>query len=642
MKDDRLTDSLTIPGSNGASDGSRTRRKAPPIVRRAVILAAGKGDRLQPLTAQVPKCLVEVAGEPLLERALHALASQGVAEAVIVVGYKGEVIRDRIGSRFAGVDILFVEAPDSETTNNIRSLWDAREYLDEDVLLLDADIAFEPTVISALLKAPGSSAAVAPYSRALSGTVVRRDGLNQVTSLTLRADQGPRFDTSGAFKTVNIYLLREQLLRDQFVPRLCSAVEAGHVHEYYESILGDCVDEGSLTDLSAIEVPPGRWYEIDDHRDLDVAQFIFLDRDAQFDRIKQLHGGYWRYGFTDHSYLYNMHFPPTEMLDDFHENLREIVTSYPVAQSELARIAASWNGANPDHLAVANGAAELIRILGTQFIRRLTIPAPSFNEYEEVTPPDGLNRFPLDPPTFELDIDAFAESAIAWRSDAAVVVTPNNPTAVSVRRDDVLNLAGRLEAHHCRLIVDESFIEFSDAGAAGSVEEMVEACPNLVVIKSLSKVFGVAGIRAGYLLSADREFIEAVRRHLPIWNVNGLAEEFLHIVGRYRREFAQSCDRTRAACDALYVSLLRIPGVEPVKSDANFVLCKLTGPAVSGPEIARRLYVQHNILVKDCAGKSMPEADRYLRIASRTPAENHRLVAALAESLEAPDGRATA
>ena len=379
----------------------------PKPVGRAVILAAGQGTRLERLAAGAPKCLVELDGQSLLERALDALASQGVAEAVIVIGYRSEAVRERIGSRFAGVDISYIEAPDFETTNNIRSLWDAREYLDTDVLLVEADIAFDPSVIGALLLEPGSSVAVAPYHRGLSGTVVRTDERGHVTSFLLRADQDEYLDASATFKTVNIYLLREELLRDQVVPRLCRAIEAGHVHDYYESILGDCVRDETLTELAAVDVSASRWCEVDDHRDVGVAEFLFLDRDAQFDRVQGLYGSYWRYGFTDHSYLYNMHFPPTSMLEVFQGDLRNIVTNYPVGQSELARLAAMWVGAKPDHLAVANGAAELIKILGNQFVRRLTIPTPSFNEYEEVVAPDGLNRFPLEPGTFELDVDAF-------------------------------------------------------------------------------------------------------------------------------------------------------------------------------------------------------------------------------------------
>lgn len=601
-------------------------------VSRAVILAAGKGTRLQPLTNGLPKCLVEVGGTPLLVRTLDALAEQGVDEAVIVIGYGGDTIRERIGKSHAELAIHYVEAPDFDSTNNIRSLWDARRYLDRDVLLLEADVAFDAQILGALLEVPGSSAAVAPFQRPLSGTVVHRNAADCVTSFTLGSGQGPGFDAETALKTVNIYVLREALLRNLVVPRLSATVAAGHVDRYYETVLQDCVADGSLRDLTAVDVSAHRWYEVDDHRDLDAAEFLFLDRDAQYDRIQHLHGSYWRYGFVDHSYLYNMNFPPPAMMDVFHDDLHEIVTNYPVGQQELARLAADWTGADPDHLAVANGAAELIKILGNQFMQRMTIPTPSFNEYEAVIPSDGLNRFALDPVTFELDVDAFAESAIAWKSDTAILVTPNNPTSLSVTRSEIHRLALRLAEHNCRLIVDESFIEFARDGEKNSVEDATAKHPNLVVIKSLSKVFGIAGLRIGYLRSSDREFIDAVRAALPIWNINGLAEEFMRTVGRYRSDFAASCEATRTSCAALYEDLAALPNLEPIRPDANFILARLTeGP--SGPEVARRLYVEHNILIKDCASKSMPDADRFLRIASRTPEENRVLVEALASVL---------
>ena len=261
----------------------------PRPVRRAIILAAGRGSRLQPFTVNLPKCLVEIGGESLLKRALRGLASQGITQVVIVVGYESEVVRERIGNSFSGVDVVYVEAPDYATTNNIRSLWDARRYLDQDILLLEADVAFDPEVIAALLKESGSAAAVAPYKRTLSGTVVRRDSRGQVTSFILGAEQGRKFDTAGTFKTVNIYLLREELLREEVVPRLCRAIKAGRMQDYYEGILRDCVADGdSVIDLTAVDISASRWCEIDDERDLDTAEFLFLDRQAQFDRIQNL------------------------------------------------------------------------------------------------------------------------------------------------------------------------------------------------------------------------------------------------------------------------------------------------------------------------------------------------------------------
>jgi histidinol-phosphate/aromatic aminotransferase/cobyric acid decarboxylase-like protein len=489
-------------------------------------------------------------------------------------------------------------------------------------------------VIASLLKERGSSMAVAPFQPGLSGTAVRldRDG-RRVMEFALKADQGDQFDTVDAYKTVNIYLLRAAMLHTQVLPRLCRQVERGHLGDYYESILRDLVADGTIDDLVAVDVSTSRWYEVDDYRDLDVAEFLFMDRGAQFERIQHLHGSYWRYGIIDHSYLYNMYFPPKAMLDSFRGELSEIVTNYPVGQHELMRLVSEWTGAAADQLVIANGAAELIKLLGEQSITRLTIPVPSFNEYENVLSEDRLNRFPLDPDTFELDVDTFADSAILSGSNVAVVVTPNNPTALSVDREDLLRLAGRLAEHHCRLIVDESFLEFSRVGSAGSIESEVDAHPNLVVMKSMSKVFGIAGLRIGYLLTADRDFAEGIRAQLPIWNLNGLAEAFLRSIGQYRRAFEISCGLVQEATRDLFEQLCEVPGIESFEPDANFVFCKITAPGTTAPELARELYVRHGILIKDCASKSMPHADRYLRIASRTPEENRRLVGALASLL---------
>ncbi|HIE84103.1 MAG TPA: aminotransferase class I/II-fold pyridoxal phosphate-dependent enzyme [Dehalococcoidia bacterium] len=602
-------------------------------VRRAVILAAGKGNRIQPLTAGIPKCLIEVGGQSLIERALHGLSSQHVSEAVIVVGYKASLIRDRVGASFEGIKITYVDAYDYETTNNIRSLWDARNYLTDDVILIEADVIFDSNLITDLLRERGSSAAVAPNHKALSGTLIHCDEQRHIIKFIMNEDLDRLPKDIDLFKTVNVYLFRKKLLEEQIVPRLEQEIRDGHENGYYESVLRDFVEEESKSELIAVDVSRNRWYEIDDHRDLDAAEFLFSTKNQQFDRIQELHGAYWRYGFIDHAYLYNMYFPPTEMLEVFGKNLPEIVSNYPVAQPELARLVANWTGANPDNLAVANGAAELIKILGNQFIQRLIIPTPSFNEYEEVVQPEKLERFPLDPDTFDLDIDGFAHAAVQWKADTAVIVTPNNPTALSVKPEELMKLAERLSSEGCRLIVDESFIEFSALGRNGSLEDLIDDQPNLAVIKSMSKVFGIAGLRLGYILSSDRKFINDIRGSLSIWNVNGMAEEFLHAAGRYRTEFIASCNQTRVDCIALYETLLSTEGIEPIEPDANFVLCKLSDPKASGLEVTRRLYVEHNILIKDCAKKSMPQADRYLRIASRTQAENRTLVDALASVL---------
>ena len=599
-------------------------------VRRAVLLAAGTGTRLRPLTAEVPKCLVEVAGESIVERALRVLRSQGVGEVVIVVGHCGEKLRERLGSRFADIELRYVEAPDYATTNNIRSLWDARSALDRDVILIEGDLIFDEAVISALLAIPGSSAAVVPVERAPSGTKVILNETNRVVSFLLSGDE--EADHEIPYKTANIYLLRQETLVNQVVPGLLRAIASGHVDRYYESVFCDLVRDGRL-DLTAVDVSACQWCEIDDRQDLAVAEFMMLDRESQYDRLQRLHGSYWRYGVTDHAYIYNVYFPTTKLVANLKANLTSIVSSYPANQVEMARLVGQWTGQDPHHIAVGNGASELIKSLATHEMRRLTVPTPTFNEYEAVVADNSVNRVPLDQRTFELNIDAFMQSALGWGSDMAVIASPNNPTGLSVPRKQLLDLCRHLAAHNCRLMVDESFVEFSRAGCTQSVEDAVVEHHNLVVIKSLSKVFGIAGLRLGYIVSADTDFIQRLRRALPIWNVNGLAEEFLRTIGAYRSAFVRSCALARASACELEAGLSTVEGVTLIKSDANFILCRLDDPEVEAADVARRLFVEHRILVKDCSTKTMKDGHRYLRISSRTHKENRRLVSALVSVL---------
>ncbi len=282
---------------------------SPAPVRRAVILAAGMGSRMGSLTTSVPKCLVEVNGIPILFRSLQVLASAGVTEAVVVVGYEADQVRRRVGSTFAGMQIEYVDAPLFDQTNNICSLWDARRYLDEDILLIEGDVVFDLDVVMGLRQQAGCSMAVAADRAELSGTVVRHDDRGLVTSFILGAGRSGLIDVKSVRKTVNVYLLRAEELRTKIVPELCRQVESGNVQAYYETVLRDLVAARALPDLAAVDVSASRWYEIDDHRDLENAEFMFLSPDHQYDRVQELHGSYWRFGIVDHSYLYNLHFP---------------------------------------------------------------------------------------------------------------------------------------------------------------------------------------------------------------------------------------------------------------------------------------------------------------------------------------------
>lgn len=308
--------------------------------------------------------------------------------------------------------------------------------------------------------------------------------------------------------------------------------------------------------------------------------------------------------------------------------MHQLILNYPVGQGELAHLVGKLIDQQSERIVVGNGAAELIKIIAG-LDRQMIVPVPSFNEYINAAPRDSVIEFPLRAPSFQLDIEAFAEEAIRTRARIAVVVSPNNPTSLLVPKAELISLLKILADQNCMLIVDESFIDFAENGDRESLEEDVGDFQNLAIIKSMSKAYGICGIRIGYLLTANADFRAQVRQGLHIWNINGFAEEFLRSAPRYRQQFKMSCAKVREDRDKFFTLLKQIPGMVVYKPAANYIFCRLPATALSAPEITKRLFVEHDIYIKHCQGKTLPESDRYVRIASRTQKENIELAQAL-------------
>ena len=355
----------------------------------------------------------------------------------------------------------------------------------------------------------------------------------------------------------------------------------------------------------------------------------YTSQEEKYEFIAKQHGGYYRHDFTDHAYLYNLYFPPKAVFTHLKENIQDIVLNYPMAQNALAALIANLINQPTDRIVVGNGAAEIIKILSGHLAKKIIVPVPSFNEYVNAAPDGQVVEFPLEFPSFQLDVDKFAAEAIKVGADMAVVVTPNNPTSIHVPKADLIRLSKKLEENNCMLIVDESFLDFTADKDNISLEQEIEKYPNMAILKSMSKAYGICGLRIGYLLTANSEFASSVRNEIHIWNINGFAEEFLRILPNYQQEFEDSCKTVIKDRDIFYNQLCAIPEMKVFKPDANYIFCRLPDDALSGPEVTKRLFIEYNIYIKDSKGKTQPEADRYIRIASRTQEENSKLIDAL-------------
>ncbi len=355
----------------------------------------------------------------------------------------------------------------------------------------------------------------------------------------------------------------------------------------------------------------------------------YKTQEEKYEYISKQHGGYYRHNFTDHAYLYNLYFPPKEVFNHLKDNIHNLVLNYPMAQNALAELIGDIIDQPTKRIIVGNGGAEIIKILSGSLAKKMIVPVPSFNEYANAAPEGKVVEFPLDFPSFRLDVDKFADEAIKVGADMAVVVTPNNPTSILVPKADLIRLAEKLKPSNCMLIIDESFLDFADNNEQISLEQDIDKYPNIAILKSMSKAYGICGLRIGYMLTANANFAESVRNGVHIWNINGFAEEFLRILPKYKQEFKDSCKIVKADRDVFYKKLCAIDGMTVFKPDANYIYCRLPDGALPGPEVTKRLFIEYNIYIKDSVGKTQPDADRYIRIASRTQEENAKLIEAL-------------
>jgi choline kinase len=237
---------------------------------KAVILASGIGTRLQPLTLDTPKCLIKLHGKPILENALVHLNENNIDTAVIVIGHLGEKIRTYFGDNFKGTRLCYVENKFFQTTNNIYSLWLAKEHLCDDILLLESDLFFDGKIIDNVCKHDYPDIVVVDeYQRFMQGTAVTtKDGI--VTDIILGGSGNHKTHNYPLLKTVNIYKLSRGFMEKFFIEALGKCIDEGYHDEFYEFALSGII-KSTKAQLMALSIKGLNWMEIDTFRDLQLA-----------------------------------------------------------------------------------------------------------------------------------------------------------------------------------------------------------------------------------------------------------------------------------------------------------------------------------------------------------------------------------
>lgn len=592
---------------------------SPPRTRqvRAVVLAAGRGERLRPRTDETPKGLITLGDESLLRRLVRQCVAAGIENVHIVLGYRGDRIRAGLSDEGHGARLHFTENPDWECASNARSMrlgLDAVNEADPDclVLTLECDVVLRDGILDAVVEAAqaGSSiAVVSPFGPGMNGTAVRLQG-DRVVELV----PGVRtFAEDGGLplhKTVNVALLQAamwQALRAEL------SGETGDAAAFYELSLGPLIDDPTMP-LTGLVLEAGAWWEVDDEQDLRHARITFDDAAATTEAATA-HGGFWDFPFLDFVYLRNMHFPPPALVAELRAGLPTALENYGSAQSVLDRKLAWLMSTDADCTVALSGASQAYPLLARE-LGRVLIPAPTFGEYEARFP-DAL-RYPA-----AASAEDISRAISVHEPTTVVVVNPNNPTGTLHGQASLLDL---IRSHPgITFLVDESFLGFT------SVPSLMQAegpPTNLLVLTSLSKTHGIPGLRLGMLWSANRARMAAVRAQLPIWSVNSLAEMFLTASLRFQEDLAASYLRTQEDKLAFEQLLGTVRGVSVVgQVHGNFVLASIGRADVSGPWVVAALR-ERGFLVKDVTAR-LGATEPTLRLAVRTQGDHERLVQAL-------------
>ena len=617
---------------------------------QAIILAAGMGRRLGEYTKDNTKCMVPVNGVRLIDRLLGQLAKQDLKRIIIVVGYQGQALRNYIEeqyishqpSDFSHLNIEFAENPIYDKTNNIYSLALVKDKLQEDdTLLIESDLIFSDRIIPMIVDNPYPNLAlVAKYETWMDGTMVRLDDDQDIVNF-ISKDAFDYNEVDAYYKTVNIYKLSQTFSQQKYVPFLDAYTKAVGNNEYYENVLR-IISLLNNHDMKALPIGNEKWYEIDDKQDLDIAEALFADEKDVLRKYYGRYGGFWRFPqMLDFCYLVNPYFPSKRMKDELRANFDTLLTEYPSGMKVNTLIASKSFGVSEPYIVPGNGAAELIKILmethpqplpngrggKTGFIR------PTFEEYPNRYDKDSQVTFVPQKPDYRYTTD----DLMAFFGDKDIqqlmVINPDNPTGNFIPKKDILRLAQWCEAKNIRLVVDESFVDFSEDYATNSLlsDEILEAYPHMAVMKSISKSYGVPGLRLGILCSADKELIARIKKEVSIWNLNSFAEFFMQIYNKHEKDYERACAKFVAERADFQEQLQQIPFFHVMPSQANYFLCEVL-PPYKASEIVIYMLKQHNILTRDCSLKpGLDPTKQYMRIAVRDHEDNSRLVNGLKE-----------
>lgn len=420
-----------------------------------------------------------------------------------------------------------------------------------------------------------------------------------------------------------------------YVPFLEAYQRALGENEYYEQVLRviTMLDEPGI---KAKRLKGELWYEIDDIQDLDIATSMFIsDEEQRVELLAGRYGGYWRYPqLMDFCYLVNPYFPPQKLIDEIKASFETLLTQYPSGMQVNALLAAKNFGIRQENIVVGNGAAELIKCLMEDFTGKVGIVRPTFEEYGHRYNEEDLVVYWPDNDEFKYGVQELMGFFGDKEIQNLVLINPDNPSGNYIPTNDLVTFIEWTGKRGIKLLVDESFVDFADEDDSTLIrQEILDVNKHLYVMKSISKSYGIPGLRLGVLVSGDFETITRIKKDVAIWNINSFAEFYMQIAEKYKQDYRIALEKFRRERTRYINELSKISCLRIISSQANYVMVELLN-GLSAKELNRRLIVKHNILIKNLVTKIKEDGKQYVRLAVKTTEENNRMIGALKEEFK--------
>lgn len=345
------------------------------------------------------------------------------------------------------------------------------------------------------------------------------------------------------------------------------------------------------------------------------------------------YGGYWRFpDMLDYCYLVNPYFNRSGIIKEMQDFFPTLVAEYPSGMNVNSMLASECWNVKQEYIIPGNGAAELIKLLMEHLEGKVGVVRPTFEEYPNRMPAERVVTFVPQNSDFRYDADDLIEFFGNNAVENILLINPDNPSGNFIPMEGIIKLAQWTKDNGIKFILDESFVDFSEGYANNSFisNQLLETFPNVCVMKSISKSYGVPGLRLGILCSANTEMIQRMKKQVSIWNINSFAEFFMQIYPKYRADYQKACDQFIASRNDFERELQQIPFIHVMPSQANFFFLEVL-PPYKPKQLCAILLKNYKILASACLAKKGIEPDKYMRIAVRSHKDNERFIKALKE-----------